>query len=72
MKCEDCGGRLSGTPGEYTALRHGLALCQACQESMNAEREAYAQIMADEGCACIFDAERGRFVTVPIEQIVEV
>lgn len=68
MKCEDCGGPVTGTPDECQALVHGLRICQSCLDSMEEERDAYEQIMADEGYRCEFDPETGRFRSVPISK----
>lgn len=65
--CEDCKGPLAATPDEAVALSHGLMVCQDCLDSMEAERDAYEQIMTDEGYRCEFDPESGRFVTRRIE-----
>lgn len=68
--CEYCKGPLAGAPDEAVALSHGLVVCQGCLDSMEAERDAYEQIMTDEGYRCEFDPESGRFVTRRIESAV--
>lgn len=67
MKCEDCGGAMTGTPAEFDALLAGVRICQSCQESMVEEAGAYEQIMRDEGYECVFDLEKG-FRTRRIDQ----
>ena len=69
MRCEDCRQPVHGEPDELGAMRAGLTLCSECIASMEAERDAYAQVMRDEGYAGVFDWERGfRAVTVTADR----
>ena len=59
MRCEDCGEEVQGTDNELAAIVAGITLCDECVASMERERDAYAEVMRDEGFECVFDPECG-------------